>query len=80
MPRLSPVDPEDASPEARALFEQDRAVFGQVLNTTRVAARRPKIAAAAKALGKAVAEDSLIPAQLRLLLNVRIASLVGCPF
>lgn len=80
MSRLRPVDPEQASPEARALFDQDQAVFGQVLNTTAVAARRPKIAAAAKALGKAVGSGGLVPAQLRFLMNVRIASLVGCPF
>ena len=80
MSRIPPLEPASASPEARALFEQDEQVFGQVLNTTAVAAYRPTIAAAAKQLGKAVGEAGLIPAELRFLVNVRVASLVGCPF
>lgn len=80
MPRIRPLDAESAPPEARELFEGDLKAHGQVLNSTRVAAYRPGIAAAAKALGRAVADGGLIPDQLRLLMNVRIAELVGCPF
>lgn len=80
MPRIPPLDPDGAPPEALALFQGDEAVFGQVLNTTAVAAHRPTIAAAAKRLGQAIARAELIPDQLRLLMNVRIAGLVGCPF
>jgi hypothetical protein len=80
MPRIPPLDRDDAPPEAQAFFDRDLEVFGQVLNSTQIAAYRPGIAAAAKRLGQAVAEAGLIPEQLRLLMNVRVASLVGCPF
>jgi alkylhydroperoxidase/carboxymuconolactone decarboxylase family protein YurZ len=80
MPRVPPLDAKNASPEAGELLEGDLKAHGYVLNSTRVAAYRPDIAAAAKALGRVVAEGRLIPQQLRLLMNVRIAALVGCPF
>ena len=80
MSRIPPITPENAPPEARELFEKDLAAHGQVLNTTAIAAYRPGIALAAKQLGAAVAQAGLIPEQLRLLMNVRVASLVGCPF
>ena len=80
MPRIPPLDRDSAPAEAQPFFDRDMEVFGQVLNSTRIAAYRPVMAAAAKRLGQAVAEGGLIPAQLRLLMNVRVASLVGCPF
>lgn len=80
MPRIPPLDRDSAPAEAQPFFDRDLEVFGQVLNSTRIAAYRPAIAAAAKGLGQTVAEGGLIPAQLRLLMNVRVASLVGCPF
>ena len=80
MGRIPPLDLESAPPEARPLLEKDLATHDEVLNTTAVAARRPVIAEAAKALGQAVATGGTIPAQLRLLMNVRVATLVGCPF
>ena len=80
MARIPPLDPDSAPPEAKPLLEQDLERFGEVLNSTAVAAYRPAIAAAAKQLGQAVAKGGLIPDQLRLLINVRVAGLVGCPF
>ena len=80
MARIPPLDPESAPPEARALFEQDLERYGQTLNTTAIMAYVPGIARAARRLGKEVAESGLIPEQLRLLINVRVAGLVGCPF
>ena len=80
MSRIPPLDRDDAAPEARILFDLDLETYGQVLNTTRVAAYRPGIALAAKELGRAVAKAGLIDEQLRLLINVRVATLVGCPF
>ena len=80
MSRIPPLDQDSASPEARPFFEADLETFGQVLNTTQIAAYRPGIAAAAKRMGQAVSAAGLISDQLRFLLNVRVASLVGCPF
>jgi hypothetical protein len=80
MPRIPPLDRDHAPDEAAPLFDADLNAFGQVLNSTAVAAYRPAIALAAKQLGQAVSKAGLIPDQLRLLINVRVAALVGCPF
>ena len=80
MPRIPPLDRDRAPDEAAPLFDADLKAFGQVLNSTAVAAYRPAIALAAKQLGQAVSGAGLIPDQLRLLINVRVATLVGCPF
>jgi len=80
MPRIPPLDRDGAPAEPQPFFDRHVEIFRQVLNSTRIAAYRPAIAAAAKHLGQAVAEGGLIPTQLRLLMNVRVASLVGCPF
>jgi hypothetical protein len=80
MARIPALDIESAPEEARPYFESDLEAYGQVLNTTAIAAYRPGIAGAARRLGAAVSEAGLIPAQLRFLLNVRVASLVGCVF
>ncbi len=80
MPRIPPLDRDAAAPEVRVLFDQDAEAYGEALNTTRIAAYRPGIALAAKELGRAVANAGLIAAQLRLLINVHVARLVGCPF
>jgi hypothetical protein len=78
--RIPPLDRDSAAPEAWPLFDRDAVRYGQPLNTTRIAAYRPEIAVAAGRLGQAVAKSGLIDDQLRLLINVRIAGLVGCPF
>ncbi|HYU19367.1 MAG TPA: hypothetical protein VEQ11_11805 [Chloroflexota bacterium] len=80
MARIPPLDRDTAAPEARVLLDDDLEHYGHVLNSTAVAAYVPTIATAGKQLGRAVAQSRLIPEQLRLLINVRIASLVGCPF
>lgn len=80
MSRIPPLSPDNAPPEAKELFDRDLAVFDQVLNSTAIAAYRPGIAMAAKQLGQAVATAGLIPDQLRFLMNLRVAGLVGCPF
>lgn len=80
MSRVPPLDRDGAPAEAGALFDKDLETFGQVLNSTAVAAYRPTVALAAKQLGQAVAQGGLIAAELRLLINVRVASMVGCPF
>jgi hypothetical protein len=80
MSRVPPLDRDNAPPEAQVFFDKDLETYGQVLNTTGVSAYRPSIASAARRLSQAVAEAGLVPEQLRLLINLRVASLVGCPF
>jgi hypothetical protein len=80
MCRIKPLDRDEAHPDAQAFFDQDLRAFGLVLNPTRIFAYRPPIQAAARALGRSMAKDAVLPAGLRSLICVRIATLVGCPF
>jgi len=80
MDRIRPLSRDEAHPDAQAFFDQDERAFGLVLNPTGVLAYRPPVLAAARALGRSVAKDAVLPAGLRSLICVRVASLVGCPF
>jgi alkylhydroperoxidase family enzyme len=80
MPRIRPLKEEDAAAESRVHFQNDRSAFGTALNSTAVYAHCPPILSAAKALGAAVEKSGRLPKQLRCLLNVRAAGMVGCPF
>ena len=79
MPRLRPLKEHEVPEEARVYFQRQEATFGQVLNSTGFSAYFPRMMAAAQELGAAIQRGQL-PAQLRLLLNVRVASMIGCPF
>jgi hypothetical protein len=80
MSRIPPLDRDDAHPDAQPFFDQDERAFGLVLNPTRILAYRPPVLAAGRALGRSVAKDAVLPAGLRALICVRVATLVGCPF
>jgi len=78
--RIDPLSREQAHPDAQVFYDQDERAFGFVLNPTGVLAYRPPILAAARALGRSVGTDATLPAGLRALICVRVATLVGCPF
>jgi alkylhydroperoxidase family enzyme len=80
MSRLEPLDREQAGAEAQPFFDQDEHLHGLVLNTTRILAYRPPVLAAARGLSRSVAREASLPADLRALICVRVATLVGCPF
>jgi hypothetical protein len=80
MDRIRPLTREEAHPDARAFYDQDERAFGLVLNPTGVMAYRPPVLAAARALGRSVVKDGVLPAALRALVCVRVATLAGCPF
>jgi alkylhydroperoxidase family enzyme len=78
--RIRPLQRDEAHPDAQRFFDQDERAFGLVLNPTRVLAYRPPILAAMRGLNRSVGQDAVLPAGLRALICVRIATLVGCPF
>jgi hypothetical protein len=80
MPRIKPLTRDEAHPDAQAMFEQDEQRFGMVLNPTGVMAYRPPVLRAARGLGRSVGVDGVLTAELRALVCVRVATLVGCPF
>lgn len=80
MPRIRALTKDEAHPDTHQFYDLDERAFGLVLNPTGVLAHRPPVLAAARALGRAVAKDGVLPASLRALVCVRVATLVGCPF
>ncbi len=75
---IQDVDP--LLPDVCEAFAQDVKAYGAVLNSSRVYAHTPGILRAVKALGKAIAACGHIEPQLRMLVNVRVAQMNGCPF
>lgn len=80
MARIRALTREEAPPESRPAYDLNLEQYGQVLNSTGIYAYRPSIQLAARGLGEGIAASGLIPRQLRHLINVRVASLVGCPY
>jgi hypothetical protein len=80
MSRVHALSREDAPADVRALYDANLKAFGQVLNTTGIWAHRPTIQLGVKALADGIQQSGLVSDKLRCLLNVRIASQVGCGY
>jgi alkylhydroperoxidase family enzyme len=80
MPRVSEIDEPNGDPILTQIFERERALFGDLLNPTKVLAHCPPILRAAKQLGAAIEESGQLPKALLSLVNFRVASINGCPF
>ena len=78
--RLAPPDPSILTEPVRRLLEEETRRFGAPLNTTAVWTHHPALLAAYKTWSKAMSDAVLIPAGLKYLVYVRVASLNGCPF
>ena len=78
MPRLRPLSEDEVSEEARVHFKKQAATLGQVSNGARFSAYFPEMMLAAQGLIDAISQGAL-PTQLRRLLNVKVASMIGCP-
>ena len=80
MPRISEVTEADDDPVLEAIFEQERKMFGDVLNPTKIAAHCPPVLKALKDLYASFYESGLVPPALHCLVYARVAMLNGCPF
>jgi len=80
MPRVSEIEEDGGDPVLKAVFDKERELFGDLLNPTKVMAHCPPVLRAAKLLGQSIAQSGKLPASLIALLNVRVASINGCPF
>ena len=80
MPRLRPLTQTEVSPEVAAILERAAKTFGRPLPSTGIQAYCPPILEASRALGAAPARSHTVEAQLRYLICLRAAQVVGCPF
>ena len=80
MPRIRLISREEASPFTRELMDQDVAQHGHVFPGTGIYGYAPTIQEGTKALNAGITAAGRIPKQLRALMNVRVARIVGWPF
>ena len=80
MARIHALTREEAPEESRPIYDNNLKNWGQVSNTTGIWSYRPTIQAGVQAFGKGISASGLISEKLRCLINVRIASQVGCGF
>ncbi len=78
MPRISGIDPDGATPEQRAILERQTRFYGAALYNHTVLARRPAIFRGFRAMWDGLEEGALLEARLRDLVNLKVASLIGC--
>ena len=80
MPRVRPLTKDEVPAEVRPLLEQSERAFGTPLVPTGIQAYCPPILQASRDLGAAPARSGRLDAQLRSLVCLRVAQMVGCPF
>ncbi len=80
MPRVREIDDPAGDPTVEKVFAEEREMFGDVLNPTKIAAHCPPILKALKGLYASFYESAKVPAGLHALVYARVAALNGCPF
>lgn len=80
MPRLDPIEKQDASEDAREFYERDEARYGRVLGNTKLYAYNVPVLRAMKTLLAGFAATETVPIATKALLRTRVAVLNGCPF
>jgi alkylhydroperoxidase family enzyme len=78
--RLAPVDPASAPTEMQEIFARQTELWGSPLAPTLVMAHCPPLARAAGGLAVALEKSGQVPAELRDLICLRVAQIIGCPF
>ncbi len=78
MPRLTGLTKEQVSEEVQSVYERQAQRYGAPLYNHTVFARRPSIFRGFRAMWDGLDESGLLPPKLRDLLNLKVASLVGC--
>ena len=80
MSRIPPIDPAGAPEELRDLLAQQTSQWGAALTPTLVMAHCPPLVRGARGLGIALEKSGQLPPELRDLVSLRVARLIGCPF
>ena len=80
MPRVSEIEDPGDNPVLKEIFEREQAMFGDLLNPTKIMAHCQPILRAAKLLGASIEQSGQLSRQLLALVNFRVASINGCPF
>jgi hypothetical protein len=80
MARVNGITEQEATQEVKALFQRQRELFGDALNTTPIFALRPTIMAGSTALAAGIDASGLIEPPLKYLVYTKTAWINRCPF
>jgi alkylhydroperoxidase family enzyme len=80
MPRIRPLNPDEATPEAQELFKKFQAQRGNIPNMFRTMARRPEIALTAAAHMDAIFKTGSVDTKLKEMLAVRVSQINDCNY
>jgi alkylhydroperoxidase family enzyme len=80
MPRVREIDDARGDAMLEDVFAKERAIYGDLLNPSKVMAHCPPILRAAKMLGASIADSGKLPKGLVALVSLRVAAINGCPF
>jgi alkylhydroperoxidase family enzyme len=80
MPRIRPVDPDNASPVVEGMFDRLRRQRGNVPNMFRTMALRPEIALTAEAHLNAIFNTGTVDRRLKEMLSVRVSQINQCHY
>lgn len=78
MPRLMGLNKAEVPADLRRVYEQQEERYGSVLYNHSVLARRPSIFRGFRAMWEGLEQSALLPARLVDLVNLKVASLIGC--
>jgi alkylhydroperoxidase family enzyme len=74
------IEQPGGDPVLKEIFEREQAMFGDLLNPTKIMAHCPPILRASKLLGASIEQSGQLPKLLLALVSFRVASINGCPF
>lgn len=77
---LPDVEDDAFADEVRKLADAQVNAYGTVLNSLRQSAHTPAIASGAAAMSRRLSRSGKTPRRLDHLLNLRVGSIIGCPF
>lgn len=80
MPRIRPLDPDEAAPAARAVLERFRQERGNMPNMFRTMALRPEIMETAAAHMRAIFNTGTVDMRLKEMLSVRVSQINDCNY
>jgi AhpD family alkylhydroperoxidase len=80
MPRIEPLERDEAPEEARKFYDLDEERYGYVLNNTKLYAYNVPVLETMKAVVGGYMATTALPIALKSLVRVRIALLNDCPF
>jgi hypothetical protein len=80
MARVEGVDPRQASLAVRQVFKKVRKMLGRDLTPQKIAARVPRVFWSSVLAEWLLGQKAAVPQRQRMLLTLRTAVRVGCPF